>query len=142
VLDLMPTQGEILGFSNRWYPLALDTTQPQGLPSGRSIRIVTAPVFLATKLEAFRGRGRGDYLVSHDLEDLMAVVDGRTSLLEECRLSPPELRNDLAAQFLELLNTSAFLEALPAFLPPDQASQQRLPDLLQILRAITALDEP
>jgi hypothetical protein len=64
------------------------------------------------------------------------------SLLEECRLSPLGLRNDLAAQFLELLKTSAFLEALPAFLPPDQASQQRLPDLLETLRAITALAEP
>jgi hypothetical protein len=142
VLDLMPTQGEILGFSNRWYPLALDTAELHGLPSGRSIRIVTAPVFLATKLEAFRGRGQGDFLFSHDLEDLMAVVDGRASLLEECRLSPPELRQDLAAQFLELLKTSAFLEALPAFLPPDQASQQRLPDLLETLRAIAALAEP
>lgn len=69
---------------------------------------------------------------------LMAVVDGRASLLEECRLSPLELRNDLAAQFHELLNTSAFLEALPAFLPPDQASQQRPPDLLETLRAITS----
>jgi hypothetical protein len=142
VLDLMPTQGEILGFSNRWYPLALDTAQPQELPSGRSVRIVTAPVFLATKLEAFRGRGQGDFLFSHDLEDLMAVVDGRASLLEECRLSPPELRSDLAAQFLELLNTSAFLEALPAFLPPDQASQQRLPDLLETLRGIAGLSSP
>jgi hypothetical protein len=81
VLDLMPTQGEILGFSNRWYPLALDTAQPQELPSGRSVRIVTAPVFLATKLEAFRGRGQGDFLFSHDLEDLMAVVDGRLRVL-------------------------------------------------------------
>jgi hypothetical protein len=64
-------------------------------------------------LEAFRGRGKGVFLFSHDLEDLMAVVDGRASLLEESRLSPPEFRNDLAAQFHELLNTSAFLEALP-----------------------------
>jgi len=142
VLDLMPTQGEILGFSNRWYPLALETAQQQELPSGRAIRIVTAPVFLATKLEAFRGRGQGNFLFSHDLEDLMAVVDGRASLLEECRLSPLELRNDLAAQFLELLHTSAFLEALPAFLPTDQASQQRVPDLLETLRAIAALAEP
>jgi len=141
VLDLMPTQGEILGFANRWYPLALETAQLQGLPSGRSIRILTAPVFLATKLEAFRGRGQGNFLFSHDLEDLIAVVDGRASLLEECRLSPPELRNDLATQFHDLLNTSAFNEALPAFLPPDQASQQRLPDLLETLRAITALAE-
>ncbi len=139
VLDLMPTQGEILGFSNRWYPLALDTAQLQGLPSGRFIRIVTAPVFVATKLEAFRSRGQGNFLFSHDLEDLMAVVDGRASLLEECRLSPPELRNDLAEQFNNLLNTAAFIDALPAFLPPDQASQQRLPDLLKTLRAITAL---
>jgi hypothetical protein len=53
----------------------------------------------------------------------MAVVDGRASLLEECRLSPLELRNDLAAQFLELLKTSAFLEALPAFLSVAGSSQ-------------------
>jgi hypothetical protein len=112
------------------------------LPSGCAIRIVTAPVFLATRLEAFRGRGQGNFLFSHDLEDLMAAVDGRASLLEEWRLSRPELRNDLAAQFLELLNISAFLEALPAFLAADQISQQRLPDLRQTLAAIAALAEP
>lgn len=142
ILDLMPTQGEILGFSNRWYPLAVDTAQPQVLPSGRSIQMVSAPVFLATKLEAFHGRGQGDFLCSHDLEDLMAVVDGRESLPEECRLSQPELRSELAAQFKDLLATPAFIEALPAFLPPDQASQQRLPDLLETLRAIATLAEP
>ena len=106
---------------------------PLRLPPGADLR---------RALEAFRGRGQGNLLFSHDLEDLMAVVDGRASLLEEDRLSPPELRNDLAGQFHELLKTSAFLEALPAFLPPDQASQQRLPDLLETLRAITALAEP
>jgi hypothetical protein len=70
------------------------------------------------------------------------VVDGRASLLEECTLSPPELRNDLAAQFHDLLRASAFLEVLPAFLPPDQASSQRLPHLLGTLRAIAARAEP
>ena len=69
----------------------------------------------------------------------MAVVDGRESLLEECPLSPPELRNALAAQLNGLLATPAFMEALPAFLPGDQASQQRLPDLRQTLAAIAAL---
>jgi len=38
ILDLMPTQGEILGFYNRWYPLAVEAAQLQVLPSGRSIR--------------------------------------------------------------------------------------------------------
>jgi hypothetical protein len=58
------------------------------LASGRSIRIVTAAVFLATKLEAFRCRGHGNFFFSHDREAPMAVVDGRASLLEECRLRP------------------------------------------------------
>ena len=102
---------------------------------------MTAPIFLATKLEAFRGRGRGDYLFSHDLEDLMAVVDGRASLVEECQLSPAELRNDLASQFAALLATPAFVEALPGFLPGDQASQQRLPGVVQTLRSIVDMGE-
>ena len=133
ILDLMPSQGEMLGFSNRWYPLAVESAQLHALPSGRSIRMVTAPVFLATKLEAFYGRGQGAFLFSHDLEDLIALVDGRESLLEECRLSPLELRNALAAHLKVLLATPAFIEAVPAFLPGDQASQQRLPELLLML---------
>jgi hypothetical protein len=142
ILDLMPTQGNILGFSNRWYPLAVDTALLHPLPSGRSIRLVSAPVFLATKLEAFHGRGQGNHLFSHDLEDLMAVLDGRESLLEECRQSPPELQTYLSEQIAALLKTPAFIEALPAFLPGDQASQQRLPDLEEKLRSIICLTSP
>jgi hypothetical protein len=99
-------------------------------------------VFLATKLEAFHGRGQGNHLFSHDLEDLMAVLDGRESLLEECRQSPPELQTYLSEQIAALLKTPAFIEALPAFLPGDQASQQRLPDLEEKLRSIVCLTSP
>jgi hypothetical protein len=142
VLDLMPTQGDILGFSNRWYPLAVETAQIQPLPTGRLIQLVTAPVFLATKLEAFDGRGHGNLLFSHDLEDLMAVLDGRDSLLEECRQSPPELRSYLSARIADLLANPEFIDALPAFLPGDLASQQRLPDLKEKLRGIVDLSSP
>jgi len=103
---------------------------------------MTAPVFLAAKLEAFRSCGQGIFLFSHDLEYLMAVVDGRASLRQKCKPSPLQLRNEQAYQFLKLVNTYAFLETLPGFLSPDQASQQRLPDLLERLKAITALAEP
>lgn len=138
-LDVMPTDEQILGFANRWYPLALETADIHVLPSGRSIRLVTAPVFLATKLEAFHGRGPSDIQLSHDLEDLMAVLDGRASLVDECRLSPQHLQAYLAKQFAALLATAAFIEALPCFLPPDPASQQRLPELEQTLRSIVDL---
>lgn len=138
-LDVMPTDEQILGFTNRWYPMAMNTAACHVLPSGRSIRLITAPVFLATKLEAFHGRGPSDIRLSHDLEDLMAVLDGRASLVDECRLSPAALQVYLADQFAALLATSDFREALPCFLPPDPASQQRLPELEQALRRIVDL---
>lgn len=77
VVDVMPTDANILGFSNRWYPLCVQTAQAVALPNGLSVRLVPAPVFIGTKLEAFYGRGGGDYLFSHDMSDIVSVVDGR-----------------------------------------------------------------
>lgn len=138
-VDVMPTLEQILGFSNRWYPLALASAARVPLPSGRAIRLITAPVFIATKLEAFAGRGKGDYLFSHDLEDLLAVVDGRETLLAECQASAAELKDYLAERFARLLAEPAFVEAIPGHLPGDAASQERLPELLEKLRLLATL---
>ena len=64
----MPTDREVLGFGNRWYEEAIRTAVTYMLPSGTSIRLITAPVFIATKLEAFAGSGDGHFLASRDLE--------------------------------------------------------------------------
>jgi len=139
IVDVMPSLEKILGFANRWYPLALETACPLALPSGRPIRLISAPVFLATKLEAFDGRGKGDFLFSHDLGDLLAIVDGRADLLKECRSSPGELQTYLGGRFRTLLATPAFVEALAGHLPGDMASQERLPDLHATLRQLAEL---
>ncbi len=139
-VDVMPALEDILGFSNPWYPLALDTAEPLALPSGTVIRLVAAPVFLATKLEAFSGRGRGDYLFSHDLGDFLAVIDGRDSLVDECRSSNAGLRAYLRERVAGLLATPAFIDAVPGHLPGDAASQQRVPDLEDKLRALARLE--
>ena len=73
VLDVMPLDARVLGFSNRWYGEAVRTSTSISLERSLSIRVVTAPVFLATKLEAFKSRGKGDYFGSHDLEDALSV---------------------------------------------------------------------
>ena len=138
-VDVMPTLDHILGFSNRWYPLALDTAEIASLPSGTEIRLVRAPVFVATKLEAFAGRGNNDYLFSHDLGDVLAIVDGRDELIDECALSGDELRTYLRERIANLLSNSGFLEALPGHLSGDAASQARLPDLRSKLHQITRL---
>ena len=92
ILDLLPLDENILGFSNRWYKPAMEFAQDHQLGPGLRIRVVTAVYFCATKLEAFRRRGKGDYLSSHDLEDLISVVDGRLELVDEMQVAPEEVR--------------------------------------------------
>jgi len=135
-LDLMPSEPGILGFHNQWYPLAIETAQSVMLPSKQVIKLIASPAFIATKLEAFRGRGGGDYLLSHDLEDIITVVDGREELLDEVQQADSNLRQYLAEQLGMLLASNEFLHALPGHLPGDAASQARLPALIQRFRAL------
>ena len=139
VLDVMPLDAKILGFSNRWYADALRTSANILLPSGLTIRAITAPYFLGTKIEAFRGRGQGDYFASHDLEDFVAVIDGRTSLLQEVREASPELCTFIGETVRTLLAAPRFLDALPGYLPPDAASQARIGRLLGTLNELSGL---
>ena len=138
-LDVMPLDRSVLGFTNRWYRSALDHARPTVLPSRRSIRVISAPFFLGTKIEAFHGRGQLDYLGSQDLEDFVAVVDGRDSIMDEIFAAPDDLRLYLAQTGLELLAESRFMDALPGYLLPDEAGQERLPGLLRKLRAIAQM---
>lgn len=136
-LDLMPSSPGVLSFHNRWYPLAVATASPVRLPSGRTIGLVAAPVFVATKLEAFNSRGGGDFLLSHDLEDIVTVIDGRPTLADEIRHSPEELRIYIAEQMRALEHAPGFLDALAGHLPGDRASQARLPTLIDRLKELS-----
>ncbi len=138
-LDVMPTDEKILGFSNRWYSDAIANAQWLEIEQGLTIRVVTSPYFCATKLEAFRGRGHGDHAASKDLEDLIAVVDGRKELIDEINGAESAVRSYVAAQVRTLLRNLAFLDALPGFLLPDAGSQGRHDLLMSRLRAIAEL---
>jgi predicted nucleotidyltransferase len=125
ILDLMPTDASILGFANRWYDPALENAQRTRIGE-HEVRLITAPYFVATKLEAFHGRGHDDFRMSHDLEDIVTVIDGRAEIVAEVPLAAPDLRKYLSEEFGTLLSNHDFREALPGLLLPDAASQQRL----------------
>ncbi len=118
-VDLMPTESSILGFSNRWYPLAVETAQSLTLPSGTTIRLISAPAFMATKFVAFADRGSGDFLASHDLEDIINLIDGRPELIDEVIRSSADLCNFLARQCQILLDAPAFHDGLQGLIVPD-----------------------
>lgn len=136
ILDVMPTDPEILGFGNRWFTLAYEASEWTTLPSGKRIRLLPAPYFLATKLEAFESRGESDYLISRDMEDIITVLDGRSEIVSEVQQASEDLKNYLVEQFSMLLEERDFLDALPGHLLPDAASQDRSALIIERLKAI------
>lgn len=139
IVDVMPTEENILGFSNLWYSAAVRTAETVELPSGAKIKIITAPLFVATKLEAFFGRGDGDFTASHDIEDIINVVDGRAEWVDETAAAEEEIRDYLREELEALLLTADFLDAIPRHLRPDAASQARREIIIQRLRAVARL---
>ena len=136
-LDVMPSEPGVLSFHNRWYPLAVTTAQKVRLPSGREIKLIAGPTFIATKLEAFKGRGMDDFLMSHDIEDSITIVDGRPALVQEVRGAVRELQAYIAQEIGALMQLPEFLDALAGHLPGDAASQARLPALIAQLSELT-----
>lgn len=108
IVDVMPTDEKILGFSNRWYKTALETAKWHALASGSKIKVVSAPYFLATKMEAFSHRGKNDFLASRDIEDIVNLIDGREELSGELLKEGEDLHKFCAKSLREYLNNSNF----------------------------------
>jgi len=138
LVDFMPTDKRILGFSNRWYADAFRNAQNFAV-EGLTLKLIRAPYFLGTKLEAFYGRGQSDYMASHDMEDFIAVLDGRLEVVEEILVSDDKIKSYLADHCKQLLENDEFLDALPAHLLPDQASQQRVTIIEDRMRLIAEM---
>jgi predicted nucleotidyltransferase len=136
ILDVMPTDTQILGFGNKWYAPAMENSQNIELPNGKIIHLVSAPYFLVTKLEAFDGRGAGDYLASHDIEDIIAVLDGRPEIVNEVRRSESGLAKELSERFQSLLQEPRFVDAVSGHIPTDETSQARVSVILTTMKKL------
>ena len=95
-VDVMPTNEQILGFSNCWYSAALATATLKHINDRQQIRVVTPVYFLATKIEAFAGRGKGNFLDSRDMEDIISLIDGYDSLCDEVADAPADVKQAIA----------------------------------------------
>lgn len=90
IVDVMPSDESVLGYANRWFVEGLASAVKFLLPSGREILIFQPVYFLATKLEAFKGRGKGDPY-HKDVEDIVILIDGRPELINEVMHAQIEL---------------------------------------------------
>jgi len=72
------------------------------------------------------------FQASHDLEDFVAVIEGRDTLVQEIAESPQELRRYLAEAAMMLLAEPRFLDVLPGFV----LSNERVPLIQERLAGI------
>lgn len=137
ILDAMPSRPEILGFDNEWQAAALPHAVWVHLPSGARIRVAPPVYLLAMKLEAFKGRGNGDFLASRDFSDIIALIDGRPELVAEVGNAPAEVRTFIARELRDILPKPRLMDGLAGTMRGDAASQERVD--LAILPAMNLL---
>lgn len=137
-VDIMPTDESILGFSNRWYSKGLVKPQKVQLPSGLSIQILAAPFFLATKIEAYLGRGQGDMRTSPDFEDIIVLLNGRSTIEQEIGASPVELKQYLSRNFTSFTQSlSDIEEAIYCHLSQEPGMVERVKSLIDLMIRIS-----
>ncbi|MER9631827.1 hypothetical protein [Mesorhizobium sp. M0296] len=107
-VDFMPDDPKILGFSNRWYEAGIETAVDCPLDDKLIIRRLTPALFVATKLEAYLGRGGKDLLSSRDAEDILLIVDGREELVAELGGAEDEVRTYVGDQIKDMLAAPDF----------------------------------
>ncbi|MCQ2351650.1 MAG: hypothetical protein MJ003_06750 [Paludibacteraceae bacterium] len=118
IVDVIPDDESILGFTNRWYKPGFNNKEKYTLPSGRTIRILPVTFFVATKLEAMRSRGGNDLRISHDFEDLIYVLNYCPEFNDrwECE-SDISLKQYIKEQFSILLERPNIREEIECALP-------------------------
>lgn len=112
IVDFMPDDEKILGYSNRWYNKALKTAKQYTLQENLLIKLVTPVFFIATKLEAYKGRGNNDPMQSRDIEDILNVVDGRPELVKEIGQASKELQDFISKELSQLFKQADFEYAI------------------------------
>src|SRR5438128_3197657 len=111
-VDIMPIDSRALGMNSQWFREALESAQLITLAGEVQARVITPPLFLATKLTAFNDRGHSDLYGSRDIEDIVTVTDGRKSIVADVANSSADVRKFIADGFSALMQHPDFGEAL------------------------------
>jgi predicted nucleotidyltransferase len=103
IVDIMPTDEKILGFSNKWYAPGFKQAFDIKIDKQNTVKIFTAAYFIASKLEAYKSRGNNDGRSSTDFEDIVFVLNTRTAVWEDFQNTSKDVKQYLKTEFTQLL---------------------------------------
>lgn len=113
LLDVMPTDSRILGFTNIWYKDGFKHSVKITVDAVE-INVFDLPYLIATKIEAFKGRGNGQFMYSHDIEDIVTLFDGRSTIANDLNKADKAVREYLKTEINKLMGEKNFITSLDA----------------------------
>ena len=123
-VDIMAAEDGPLGSANRWYKIGFKNLWT-AMAKEQEIQLLTAPCYLATKFEAFNDRG-SDYRTSHDIEDIIYIIDNRIEIVEEIAKAEVDISNFIKQQLNEIIQQGMIKELLMAHIHPIML-EERMP---------------
>lgn len=99
IIDIMPDDNSILGFSNPWYKSGIKKSIIYKLPSKKQINIFPVAYLLASKIEAFKSRGNQNFYTSSDVEDIVLLLDGCPDLENEIQQTETKVKKFIKEWF-------------------------------------------
>jgi predicted nucleotidyltransferase len=110
IVDIMPTDEKVLGFSNKWYAPGFKQAIDFEIDKYHTVKIFTAAYFIASKLEAYKSRGNNDGRSSTDFEDIIFVLNTRNTIWQDLQNAPKDVKEYLKNEFSQLLANPYFDE--------------------------------
>ncbi|HPE57407.1 MAG TPA: hypothetical protein PK904_13455, partial [Bacteroidales bacterium] len=130
-VDVMPTDSDVLGFSNRWYEEGIEIKIQKTLSDGTEVFVFPPEYYLAAKFEAHNSRGGNDLRQSHDFEDIIYILDNCSNIVDNIRASNPSVKEYLKIECQKLLENPNITEGIETALP--YGSGEESSDLLGML---------
>lgn len=136
IVDVMPTDEKVLGFSNRWYREGITHAISHHLSDRTVINILPVTWFIACKIEALLGRGITDLRLSKDLEDIVFLLNYLVGLEDEIAMADYPVKKYIQKNFQALLKYDVLPEAIFCVLPAGENNPQKAKLILQKIQAI------
>ena len=138
LFDLVPSGSHVGGSGNEWDVAAIESAITVTM-DGVTFRHVSAPAFMAMKIEAFKDRGEGDARASHDIEDIVALIASRPTIVSEIDASAINVRSKLRGFAARLLEAGIAEEVISAQLNNAEDPASAVASTLKQLNEIAAL---
>jgi len=139
LVDVMPTDSSVLGFTNIWYEEGVDNKIVKTLPDGTEVFVFPPEYYVAAKFEAHKGRGGNDLRQSHDFEDIIYIFDNCPDLLDNISNANATVKTYLKEECRNLLVNSDLIEGIESALPYG-SSEESTDIIMELIQNIAGIE--